>query len=190
MTWNKDFNPIEAYVSVPSWTVVKLQLTLDVIHMLKLKAFDCTTAYLQTPIDFDFYVTSSPGIIKLMQYKPDSVWKLNRTLYGNPMSANLWYTKLFTYLKNYGCQPLGNSDTFLDRRKCEICPGIILLNVYSDDSLGSTSSDQLWDNFMMDFKSKFDLEERNPTIFLDAESRKISRQEKYILTRPSIFAKQ
>jgi hypothetical protein len=48
----------------------------------------------------------------------------------------------------------------LDRQQCEICPGIILLNVYSDDGLGATSSDQFWDNFMMDFKSKFDLEEK------------------------------
>jgi hypothetical protein len=122
MTWNKDFNPMETYSPVPSWTVVELQLPLVVIHSLKLKAFDCTTAYLQTPIDFDLYVTSSPGISTLMQYKPDSVWKLNRALYGHPMSANLWYTKLFTYLKNYGFQPLGNSTTFmcLDRQKCEI----------------------------------------------------------------------
>jgi hypothetical protein len=45
-------------------------------------------------------------------------------------------------------------------------PGIILLNVYSDDGLGATSSDQHWDNFMKDFKSKFDLEEKEPDYFL------------------------
>ena len=55
---------------------------------------------------------------------------------------------------------------WLDRQKCEICPGIILLNVYSNDGLGATSSDQLWDNFVMDFKSKFDLEEKEPDYFL------------------------
>jgi hypothetical protein len=122
MTRIKDFNPIEAYAPVPSWTVVKLQLTFTTIHRLKLKAFACTTAYLQTPIDFYLCVIPPSGIIKLMQYKPDSVWKLNRVLYGHPMSVNLWYTKLFTYLKRYGFQPLGNSATFmcLDRRKCEI----------------------------------------------------------------------
>jgi hypothetical protein len=122
MTRNKDSNPIEAYAPVPSWTVDKVQLALAAIHRLNLKAFDCTAAYLQTPIDFELYVTPPPGIIKLMQYKSDSVWKLNRVLYGNPMSVNLWYTKLFTYLKSYGFQPLGNSVTFmcLDRQKCEI----------------------------------------------------------------------
>ena len=168
MTRNKDFNPIDAYAPVPSWTVVKLQLALAAIYKLKLKAFDCTAAYLQTPIDFELYVTPPSGIIKLMKYKPDSVWKLNRALYGHPMSANLWYTKLFTYLKGYGFKPLGNSATFmcLDRRDCKTCPGLILLNVYSDDGLGATSSDQLWDNFMTDFKSKFDLEEKEPDYFL------------------------
>jgi hypothetical protein len=66
MTWNKDFNPIEAYAPIPSWTVVKLHLALTDIHRTKLKAFDCTTGYLQTPIDFDLYVTPPSGIIKLM----------------------------------------------------------------------------------------------------------------------------
>ena len=89
MTRDKDFKPIEAYAPVPSWTVVKLQLALAAIYMLKLKAFDCTAAYLQTPFYFDLYVTPPPGIVKLMQYKPDSVWKLKRALYGHPMSANL-----------------------------------------------------------------------------------------------------
>jgi hypothetical protein len=67
---------------------------------------------------------------------------------------------------------------YLDIRKCETCPGIILLNVYSDDGLGATSSDQLWDNFMMDLSPNLMWKKRNPTIFLVAESRKISRQEK------------
>jgi hypothetical protein len=68
MTRNKDFNPIEAYAPVPSWTVVKLQLALTAIHRFKLKSFDCTTAYLQTPINFDLYVTPPPGVVHKVIY--------------------------------------------------------------------------------------------------------------------------
>ena len=55
---------------------------------------------------------------------------------------------------------------FLNRQECERCPGLILLNVYSDDGLGATSSDELWDNIMKDFKSKFDVEEKEADYFL------------------------
>ena len=41
----------------------------------------------------------------------------------------------------------------------------ILMNVYSDDGLASTNSETL---FMNDFKSKFDVQEKNPDFFLGA----------------------
>jgi len=38
--------------------------------------------------------------------------------------------------------------------------------VYSDDGLGATDSEEMWREFMQDFKSKFELEEKEPDYFL------------------------
>jgi hypothetical protein len=63
--------------------------------------------------------------------------------------VNLWYQKLFKYLKGYGFRPLSSSATFmiLDRG----LEGRILMNVYSDDGLASTTNETRWDIFMADF---------------------------------------
>lgn len=42
------------------------------------------------------------------------------------------------------------------------------MNVYSDDGLASTNNEMLWDKFMSDFKSKFDVKEKSPDYFLGA----------------------
>ena len=64
--------------------------------------------------------------------------------------------------------PMGNSVTLLilDRRSAAVNTGLILLNVYSDDGLGATSGDDIWDEFMRDFRLHFELEEKDPDYFL------------------------
>jgi len=44
--------------------------------------------------------------------------------------------------------------------------GIIFLNLYSDDGLGSTDNSALWDLFMVDFKVEFNLLDKDPNYVL------------------------
>ena len=150
---------------MPGWRVVKLQLALAAIHGLKLKAFECNAAYLQTSITEELYCHPPKGLMQLLGENPvDDVWKLNRALYGHPLSARHWYVKLFTYLKAFGFVPMGNSATMLmlDRRDATTNPGLIILNVYSDDGLGATSNEEIREEFMTDFKKNFELKEKSP----------------------------
>ena len=162
----RDYIKSDAYAPVPGWGVVKLQpwVALAVIHGLKLKAFDCTAAYLQTPIIEEIYCYPPKGLMQLLGENPDDVWQLNRALYGYPLSARHWYVKLFTYHKAYGFVPMGNSATMLmlDRRDATTNPGLIILNVYSDDGLGATSNEEIREEFMTDFKKNFELKEKSP----------------------------
>jgi hypothetical protein len=162
----KDYTKIDAYAPVRTWGTIKLQLALTAMHKMKLKTFDCMAAYFQTEIDKEMYVRPPPGLMNILGRNQSDVWKLNKAMYGYPRGANLWYQKLFKYLKGYGFCPLGSSATFmmLDRGS----EGRILMNVYSDDGLASTNSETLWDKFMNDFKSKFDVQEKDPDYFLGA----------------------
>ena len=55
----------------------------------------------------------------------------------------------------------------LDRRDLpRDAGGIILLNLYSDDGLGSTDNSAPWDSFMVDFKVEFNVLEKDPDYFL------------------------
>ena len=46
--------------------------------------------------------------------------------------------------------------------------GTIILNVYSDDGLASIDNEELWRQFMNDFKEKFEVVEKDPDYFLGA----------------------
>jgi len=87
----RDFCRLDAYAPVPIWRQVKLQLAMAAIHGLKLKAFDCTAAYLQTPIEKELYVRPPKGLMELLGEDKDSVWKLDKALYGYPVTSSLWY---------------------------------------------------------------------------------------------------
>jgi transposase InsO family protein len=166
----EDYTKVDSYAPVPTWSSIKIQLALTALHGMQLKAFDACAAYLQTPIDKEMYVRPPPGLMSMLGKDTSAIWKLRQVLYGYPRGAFLWYQKLFTYLKSYGFKTLGNSATFLmlDRKDDPECPGVILMNVYSDDGLASTSSEQLWAKFMEDFKKNFDIEEKDPDYFLGA----------------------
>jgi hypothetical protein len=47
--------------------------------------------------------------------------------------------------------------------------GRILMNVYSDDGLESTTNETMWDKFMSDFKSNFGVQEKSLDYFLGAD---------------------
>jgi len=104
-----------------------------------------------------------------LRQDPNKIWMLNKALYGWPPSGRIWLDKVSTWLHDYGFYTLGNSGTFmmLDRR---ILPGdaggIMLLNLYSDDSLGSTDNSVLWNWFMVDFKVAFNVLEKDPDYLL------------------------
>jgi hypothetical protein len=178
MTAGVHFERTEAYAPVPSWTTIKLQLALTAKHRFGLRAFDCTAAYLQAELKKPLYARPPKGLMSVLQKEmgeklgssPSDIWKLRKALYGYAGSSRLWWDKVSTWLKGYGFRPLGNSGTFLmlDRRDSHdvSMQGIILLNLYSDDGLASIDNSKLWDRFMLDFKSVFEVVEKDPDYFL------------------------
>ena len=127
-----------------------------------------------------------------LRQDPNKIWMLNKALYGWPPSGRIWLDKVSTWLHDYGFYTLGNSGTLLmlDRR---ILPGdaggIMLLNLYSDDSLGSTDNSALWNLLMVDFKVAFNVLEKDPDYFSVAPLSGILLRVLSNLTRENICAK-
>ena len=154
----------------PAWTTIKLQLALTSKHRMKLRAFDCTAAYLQADLKDPLYVRPPKGLMEAMEQNKNDILKLKKSLYGISYASRNWWERVSKWLKAYGFRTLGNSGTFLmlDRRtsKDPAKRGIILLNLYSDDGLASIDNSVLWDDFMSDFKRDFDVLEKDPDFFL------------------------
>jgi hypothetical protein len=170
MTAGVHYAKPDSYAPVPSWTTIKLQLALTSKHKLKVRAFDCTAAFLQADLKDPLYVRPPKGLMEAMEQNKDDIWKLKKSFYGISYASRHWWEKVSKWLKLYGFRTLGNSGTFLmlDRRQSGDATnrGIVLLNLYSDDGLASIDNTSLWDNFMKDFKRDFDVLEKDPDFFL------------------------
>jgi len=100
---------------------------------------------------------------------PNKIWMLNKALYGWLPSGRIWLDKVSTWLHDYCIRTLGNSGTFMMLDRQELpgdAGGIIPLNLYSDDGLGSTDNSALWNLFMVDFKVAFNVLEKDSDYFL------------------------
>ena len=152
------YNRVDAYAPVPTWSTIKLQLALTSRLHLQLKAFDCVAAYLQADLKNPLYVYPPKGLMQELGQDPNKIWMLKKALCGWPPSGRIWFDTVSTWLHDYGFRTLGNFGTFmmLDWRDLpgNAC-GIILLNLYSDNGLGSTDNSALWNSFMVDFKVAF-----------------------------------
>ena len=62
--------------------------------------------------------THKKGLMQELGQDPNKIWMLNKALYGWPPSGRIWFSKVSTWLHDYGFRTLGNSGTFimLDRR--------------------------------------------------------------------------
>ena len=93
---------------------------------------------------------------------------MNKALYGWPPSGRIWFDKVSTCLHNNGFHTLGNSGTFMMLDQQDL-PGdagwMTLLNLYSDNGLGSTDNSALWDSCMLSFKAGFKVLEKDPDYF-------------------------
>ena len=65
----------------PAWTTIKLQLALTSKHRMKLRAFDCTAAYLQADLKDPLYVRPPKGLMEAMEQDKNDIWKLKKSLY-------------------------------------------------------------------------------------------------------------
>jgi len=162
------YNRIDADTHVSTWVTIKLQLSLTNLHRLQLEAFYYVAAYLQAELKDPLYVNPPTGLMQEIGQDPNKMCKLNKVLCGWPPSGRIWFDKVSTWLHNYGFCTLGNSGTFmmLDLRDLPgVACGMIILDLYSDDGLGSTDNSALWDSFMVDFKAAFIVLEKDPVYF-------------------------
>jgi len=104
---------------------------------------------------------------------PNKIWKLNKAFYDWAPSDRILFDKVSIWLHNYGFRTLGNSGHLHDAGSTRFAGnrplyagGIIFLNLYSDDGIGSTDNSALWDSFMVDFKAVFNVLEKDPDYFL------------------------
>jgi hypothetical protein len=134
-------SPDKAFAGTPLQTSINSVFGLAGHFGVKVMSGDIPAAYVQAPIpdgDTVYYVTQPEGHVNLKY--PNHVWRLNKCLYGIPISGNLWNATFSKFLMEIGmvrCK--SDPAVFYMRDKT----GIIVMPVVVDDTLDISTSESL-----------------------------------------------
>jgi hypothetical protein len=143
----------ETYAPVAQWSTIRMLLTMAVQRNLKTRALDISNAFVTAPLEPDehIYVEMPRG-----HTKPDTVYKLNKSLYGLRQSPK----KFFEFLRDKLVDGLGFVQS--DHDKCLFIRGDVLLVVYVDDALIFAKDSQSIDQVITDLEAEFTLTKDEP----------------------------
>ena len=133
----------ETYAPVARLEPVRLLLACACMNGFKLHQMDVKSAFLNGYIDEEVYV-SQPFGFEDQKYS-NHVFKLKKSLYGLKQAARQWYERLSNFLLSQGYET-GKTDKTLFIKKA--CNQIILVQVYVDDIIFSSTNKTLCEQFV------------------------------------------
>ena len=89
--YTETFTPVAKFTSI--WILLALVAHLD----LDLHQMDVKTAYLNGDLDEEIFMHLPPGF-----QKPNTIWKLKKSLYGLKQAGHEWYKKIHTEFEKIG----------------------------------------------------------------------------------------
>lgn len=160
---NVDYS--ESYSPVMNIDSFRLLVALAAKMDLNFRLFDVTTAYLNSEISEDVFLTAPPGYEN--EVGEGNVCKLKRSIYGLPQSGRNWYLKLKSELEEIGFRETASDNcVFVHNKDSEF----VIMCVYVDDIATFSNSSELSEELISKLKSKFKIKETTSSnMFLNLE---------------------
>ena len=82
----------QTYVPVASWNLIRLLLTLSLVHKWKTVNMNYVLEFIQDPVDKDLYMNISKGFgLEYEVNTKDQFLKLHTNFYGKNLTGRVWY---------------------------------------------------------------------------------------------------
>mmetsp|Transcript_30285 Transcript_30285/g.62397 ORF Transcript_30285/g.62397 Transcript_30285/m.62397 type:complete len:629 (+) Transcript_30285:1137-3023(+) len=138
------------YAPTSRFTAIHTIIAIATQENMYLKHWDITGAFMTADIDTDIYIDLPPGYAL-----PDGKCiRLSKSLYGLRQSPGLFHSHLEKHLLDYGFEPVGADRVIFRYTRGQ---ETILLSLYVDDRLCATNSLALYDEFLANLRTRFDL---------------------------------
>lgn len=149
----------ETFAPVAKMVTVRALLVATVHHNWFIEQLDINNAFLRGDLHEEVYMTVPQGYNSSLP--PNSVCKLNRSLYGLKQANRQWFNKLSTFLLSLGfIQSHADTSLFTFQKNQDF----IALVVYVDDILLAGNNQQLIHNIKTSLDSKFSIKDLDPYI--------------------------
>ncbi|GJX99692.1 retrovirus-related pol polyprotein from transposon TNT 1-94 [Tanacetum coccineum] len=142
----------ETYAPVARLESIKILLAIACANDFKLYQMDVKSAFLNGFINEEVYVAQPLGFIDFQ--KPNYVYKLKKALYGFNQAPKTWYDRLKAFLIKHEYS-IGMVDNTLFTKKSK--SHLIIVQIYVDDIIFGSTSQNLCDNFAKIMHDKFEM---------------------------------
>jgi len=158
-------NYFETFSPVVRYSTIRLVLALAAEYKMFVHQLDVTTAYLNSKLDEECYMTQPDGFIN--EQHPRKALKLNKAIYGLKQSGRAWNERLNSVLEKMGFTPCQN-EPCLYRKARE--GELVLIAVYVDDLfVAATTKDDL-ESTKIEIGNSFEIVDKGPiSYFLGIE---------------------
>ncbi len=185
-TYGIDYD--DTYAPVADASTRRLFLCLASDPKMVTKQIDIETAFLQSTLDKDIYLTPPLGL----DVPEGSVLKLLKAIYGLKQSPLLWYLTAFEFFSTLGFLRCVSDPCLLYLRNSE---GVVYLCIYVDDILISSLSVSLVQWVIDETKKRFPVRDERPLTWIvglhvrSEEGALLVSQEAYITNLTNNFLK-
>ncbi|KAJ0802818.1 putative RNA-directed DNA polymerase [Helianthus annuus] len=143
----------ETFAPVARFETIRMILSLAAQQKWAIFQLDVKSAFLNGPLQEEVYVTQPPGFeVKGEEHK---VYRLHKALYGLKQSPRAWYECINSYLNDNSYVRLTSEPTVYTKKTDE--GNIIIICIYVDDIIYTSSSQQLIEEFRMKMIQEFDM---------------------------------
>eukprot|EP00253_Pinus_taeda_P011834 PITA_11834 len=131
---------------------VRAVVAIVVQHKWTVYQMDVKSTFLNGVLKEEVYVTQLPGYE--IEGQADKVYRLKKALYGLKQAPRAWYSRIDAYLLNNGFDKCDGEPTLYIK---ESEGKILIIILYVDDLIFTSSDDFLITNFKQVMKSEFEM---------------------------------
>ena len=147
-----DYN--DTFAPVSRLDTIKLLLVLAAQTGWLVWQLDVKSAFLNGTLNEEIYIEQPEGFEE--DITANKVYLLEKALYGLKQAPRAWYSKLDEYLLSMGFERSMNEPTLYVRRVDE---HILIVSVYVDDLLITGNQEKLVEEFKINMRTKFEMNE-------------------------------
>ena len=142
----------ETFAPVARIESIRMLLSLACLYDFKLFQLDIKSAFLNGVINEEVYVCQPKGFED--PNFPEHVYLLKKALYGLKQAPRAWYDRLTKYLIEKGFNRGGVDKTLFTKKTTK---DIIIAQIYVDDIVFGSTSDNRIAEFISDMKNEFEM---------------------------------
>lgn len=183
-TQEEGLDYFETYAPVARISSIRTVLAIAAKEDFELINMDVDTAFLQSPVEEEVYVSQPPGYERRGPNGEELVCKLSKSLYGLKQAPRNWNRTIDDWLRQYGLEP-SKADACVYILNSE--DGTLVVVLYVDDLIVAGSNKEMVNSFKRAIAERFKMKDLGDLKWILGMEIKRNRQERTLEVNQGVY---